>query len=231
VISKRALVVGQKWPKKWPVSIWLLLALPGASASESWREVLARMPLRQETRQLNRTNCVELMLSGLQSNAVVKALIFMPGATDEFYMYRRAEAQLTNASPSLLQAIDALTSQTRIRATFRSPMLLLHTEDDRVEPKIVIQDEPTANRIRNARLAPHIVCNDATWEYLQPILRWSMGVDIRPWHNSTDSWHFYRHSFAGWGLNGWEGLEAAALAGKTRFTVKRKSVVFELDTR
>src|SRR3974390_212884 len=129
-IKKRALVVGQKWPKEWLVAIWLLLALPGASASESWREVLAGMPLRQETRQLNRTNCMELLLSGLQSNAVVKALIFMPGATDEFYMYRRAEAQLTNVSPSLLQAIDALTSQTRIRATFRSPMLLLHTDQD-----------------------------------------------------------------------------------------------------
>jgi hypothetical protein len=161
----------------------------------------------------------------------VKALVFLPGATDEFYMYDRAKAQITNSSPSLLQAVDSLINQTRIRATFRSPMLLLHTDEERLEPKIVIQDELTANKIRKTRLIPHLLCNDSTWDYLQPILRWSIRIDIRPWRNSSDSWHFYRHSFAGWGLNGWEGLEAAALAGKTRFTVKRKSVVFELDGR
>lgn len=213
------------------MAIGLLILLPEARATESWREELARMPLRQATRELNRTNCVELMLASFQSNGVVKALIFMPGATDEFYMYNRAQAQITNTSPSLLQAVDALTNQTRIRATFRSPMLLLHTDEDRIEPKIVIQDEPTANKIRKARLVPHLFCNDSTWDYLQPILRWSMSMDIRPWRDSTDSWHFYRHSFAGWGLHGWEGLEVAALAGKTKITVKRKSVVFELDTR
>src|SRR5262249_19831408 len=199
--------------------------------TESWRQALARMPLQKGTCQLNHTNCVALMLAALQSNTVVKALIFMPGATDEFYLYRRAQAQITNSSPSLLQAVDTLTSQTRIRATFRSAMLLLHTDEDCVEPKVVIQDEPTAQKIRKTRLPPYILCNDSTWDYLQPILRWSLRMDIRPWRNSTDSWHFYHQDFAGWGLNGWEGLEAAALAGKNRFTVKRKSVVFELDGR
>ena len=189
------------------------------------------MPLPKETHQLNRTNCVEVMLGALQSNQVVKALIFMPGATDEFYMYRRAQAQMTNGSPSLLEAVDALTNQTRIRGTFHPPMLLLHTDEDLAEPKIAIQDEPTADKLRRARLIPHVLCNDSTWDYLQPILRWSLKIDIRPWRNSSESWHFYRLSFAGWGLNGWEGLEAAALAGKTKFTVKRKIVVFELDRR
>jgi hypothetical protein len=218
-------------PREWLGAIGLLLVLPGALADENWREELSRMPLREEIRELNRTNCVELILAAFQSNSVVKALIFLPGATDEFYMYNRAQAQITNSSPSLLQALDALTSQTRIRATFRSPMLLLYTDEDRLEPKIVIQDELTANKIRKARSVPHLLCNDGTWDYLQPSLRWSLGMDIRPWRNSTDSWHFYRHSFAGWGLSGWEGMEAAALAGKTKFTVKRKSVVFELDAK
>ena len=224
-------VVYRGLAKEWALAIALLTCLPEAGATENWREELSRMPLRQQIHELNRTNCVELMLTAFQSNTVVKALVFLPGATDEFYMYDRAKAQITNSSPSLLRAVDSLINQTRIRATFLSPMLLLHTDEERLEPKIVIQDEPTANKIRKAQLIPHLFCNDSTWDYLQPILRWSMRIDIRPWHNSSDSWHFYRHSFAGWGLNGWEGLEAAALAGKTRFTVKRKSVVFELDGR
>ena len=70
------------------------------------------------------------MLDAFQSNAVVKALIFMPGATDELYFFRRAHAKLTNANPSLLDAIVALTNQTYIQATFQPPLLLLHTTED-----------------------------------------------------------------------------------------------------
>ncbi len=54
---------------------------------------------------------------------------------------------------------------------------------------------------------------------------------MRPWRYSSDSWHFYRHTLAGWNLTGWEALEAIALAGKTRFTVERKELVFGGDTR
>jgi len=228
--TNRAIVaVNKVKAEHWQAAIGLLFLLPGAWATESWQETLARMPLPTGIHELNRTNCVGTMLTALQSNTVVKALIFMPGATDEFYMYQRAQAQLTNSAASLLDAVNALTGQTRIRATFRSRMLLLHTDEEGVEPKVVIRYEPTAEKIRRARLVPHVYCNDSTWDYLQPILRWSIRMDIRPWHDSTDSWHFYRESFVGWGLSGWEGLEAAALAGKTRFIVKRKSVVFELD--
>ena len=54
---------------------------------------------------------------------------------------------------------------------------------------------------------------------------------LRPWPRSQDSWHFYRHSFAAWNLTGWEALESTALAGETAVTVRRKQVVFALDTR
>lgn len=203
----------------------------GAWAGESWPEVLSRMPLQQRIPELNRTNCVEVILGGFQSNQVVKALIFLPGATDEFYMFGRARAQVINSEPSLWDAVNALTNQTRIRATFRSPMLLLHTEEDLLEAEISVRDERTADQIRQAKSIPHIFCNDRDWDFLQPLLRRALKMDIRPWRKSTDSWHFYRHSFAAWGLNGWEGLEAAALASKTKFTVRRKALVFELDRR
>src|SRR5215831_3234719 len=83
-----------------------------ATAEESWSDALARMPLGTSVRELNRTNCVELMLRTFQSNSVVKALVFMPAATDELYLLNRANAQLTNSSPTLLDAVAALTNQT-----------------------------------------------------------------------------------------------------------------------
>jgi hypothetical protein len=162
---------------------------------------------------------------------VVKALVFMPGATDEFYMFRRAQATLTNKAPSLLDAVSALTNQTLIRATFSAPFLLLHTAEDPLEPDITVQDQTTANRLKQGQTIGQILCNDRDWDYLQPLLRNHMHMDLRPWHGSRDSWHFYRHSFAAWNLTDWEALEAAAFAGKSKFTVHKKRVVFEVDPR
>src|SRR5262245_33605791 len=91
-------------------TIWILLCLLRVPllASETWESALSRMPLEAGVTELSRTNCVEVMLKAFQSNDFVKALIFMPGATDEFYMFKRARAQLTNASPTLLDAVSAL---------------------------------------------------------------------------------------------------------------------------
>jgi len=194
-------------------------------AAESWEGALGRMPLEAGVTELSRTNCVDVMLRAFQSNAVVKALIFMPGATDEFYMFKRASAQLTNASPTLLDAVSALTNETLIRATFRLPFLLLHSDEDPLEPLITIESESAAEKVKRTRFVAHGVYNDRDWDFIQPILRDCVRADIRPWRYSRASWHFYRHSFAAWNLSGWEALEAVALAGKTRFTVRQKSVV------
>ena len=194
-------------------------------AAESWQSALSRMPLEPNITELSRSNCVEVMLRAFQSNDVVKALIFMPGATDEFYMFKRARAQLTNASPTLLDAVVALTNQTLIRATFRVPFLLLHSDEDSSEPLIKIESESAIEKLKHTRFVGHGVYNDRDWDFMQPILRDCLKADIRPWRYSRASWHFYRHSFAAWNLDGWEALEAVAFAGKTRLTVRRKSVV------
>jgi hypothetical protein len=222
-------------------SLWLLLyLLPWTLlASESWESALNRMPIEAGIAELNRTNCVEVMLKAFQSNDVVKALIFMPGATDEFYMFKRARARLTNASPTLLDAVSALTNETFIRATFRSPFLLLHSDEDPLEPLITVESESAVEKLKRTRFVAHGVYNDRDWDFVQAILRDCVKADIQPWRYSKASWHFYRHSFAGWNLSGWEALEAVAFAGKTRFTVRRKSVVdfrgieveFKPDTR
>lgn len=211
----------------WRSIIWILLGLHHVTllASESWENALSRMPLEAGVAVLSRTNCVDVMLRAFQSNEVVKALIFMPGATDEFYMFKRAKAQLTNTSPTLLDAVSALTNQTLIRATFRSPFLLLHSDEDPLDPLITIESQSAVEKLKRTRFVAHGVYNDRDWDFMQPILRECLKADIQPWRYSKASWHFYRHSFAAWNLNGGEALEAVALAGKTRYKVCRKSLL------
>ena len=209
----------------------LLLVSGTAVAEEAWPAALSGMPLGTNVTELNRANCVAVMLRAFRSNQTVKALVFMPGATDEFYMFRRAKAVLTNASPSLLDAVRALTNQTYIRATFHPPLLLLHTDEDPLEPAIRIEQQATAEKLSSRRFVAHAEYNDRDWDFIQPILKKALRADIRPWRYSRGSWHFYRHSFAAWNLNGWEALRATAAAGKTRFTVRRNQLVFESDPR
>ena len=189
------------------------------------------MPLAPPVAALTRTNCVDVMLRAFQSNATVKALIFMPGATDEFYMFNRARATLTNSAPTLLDAVTALTNQTLIRVTFLPPFLLLHSDEDPLEPLFKITDEVTAEKLRQRKFLPRALCNDRDWDFLMPVLEKQLKMDFRPWPHRRDSWHFYRHSFAAWNLTGWEALQAVSLAGKETFTVEKKRVVFAGDVR
>ena len=175
---------------------FVLTSTATLNGGEPWRDALTRMPVASAPKELNRTNCVEVFLNSFQSSAVVKALVFMPGATDEFYLFRRAKAVLVSPQPTLLEAIDALTNQTFIRATFRSPYLLLHTLEDSVNPDNTIQDEDTAARLRQKIRVGHLSCNDRDWDFLQPVLKQHLKISLRPWRNSSNSWHFYRHSFS-----------------------------------
>jgi hypothetical protein len=217
--------------------ILCLLCRMDLHAAESWQNILSQMPLPQGTSQLDRKNCVELMLQSFRSNDLLKALIFMPGATDEFYMFRRAKASLTNSSPSLLDAVEALTNQTLIRATYRQPFLLLHTDEDPLEPLFTIEDQHAVAKLKARRFLQHVQFNDRDWDFVQPKLRKTLKATILPGRYRYDTWHFYRHSFAAWNLDGWEALEAVSLAGKTAFYVQksglfgRSQVTFEGDER
>ncbi len=207
-----------------------VFTLRAAEPSATWEDALGRMPLVSAIEELNRTNCVDLMLHSFQSNGVVKAFVFMPGATVEFYMFRRARARLNTPSPSLFDAVAALTNQSSIRATFRTPMLLLHTSEDFLEPDIRT-DDVSALETLNKRVVPHLLFNDRDWDTVQPALKWPLKADVRPWQHSQDSWHFYRHSYAAWNLNGAEALRVTALAGKSRFSIRGKHIIFEPDRR
>ncbi len=222
------------------MQLLLILLVPAlCAASESWETILGHMPLRTPVLELQRTNCVRVMLAAFQSNDVVKALIFLPGATDEFYMFRRAQARLAATSPTLLDAVAALTNQTRIQATFRAPFLLLHTDTDPIEPKIEVRNQRTADKLARTGLVPYVLFNDSDWDSVQPRLKNWLKADVKPWRYSIDSFHFYRCALAGWNLNGREILEAVALASQTSAGVDSRafpwphgtSIRFELETR
>lgn len=216
------------------IILWLCAILGGAFAARAgsaWETALEGMPLGTNVAELNETNCVKIVLRAFQSNSTVKAFIFMPGAIDEFYWHHRAKAVLTNSNPSLLDAVNALTNQTRIQALFRPPMLLLYAPPDVTEPGVTIADAATARRIMQRRFLPHAVYNDNDWDYMLPILGKTCGMDFKPGLYSKYSFHFYRHSFAAWNLTAWEALEAVSLANRTVFTVEEERVVFTDDWR
>jgi hypothetical protein len=201
--------------------------LAHVAAAQTWCQALALMPLTTPAVELNRTNCVRTVLGSFTSNGVVKAVIFLPGATDEFYFFRRATARLSGGAPSLMDAIQALTNQTLIRATFNAPFLLLHTAEESTVPKITINDPKRAKSIQGKRFQPYTYFDDRDWDQVQPLLRDRLGTELKPWRFSWDSWHFYRHSYAGWNLDLWEALQATSLAGGTQVIVNRRQVVFQ----
>ena len=165
---------GMKHLTKWSGLILLLIASQGVSAGEPWQDALAGMPLgvpQNGMTELNRTNCVPLMLDSFQSNGVVKALIFMPGATDELYFFRRAHATLTNANPSLLDAVTALTNQTHIEATFQPPLLLLHTTEDSLDGFATVKNEKTAAKLRQRLVPGRVQLEDADWGVVRAALK------------------------------------------------------------
>lgn len=200
-------------------------------ADENWQQTLSQMPLNTNTKELTRTNCLPLMLNAFQSNIVVKALIFMPGAADEFVFLRRAHASLTNDNPSLMDAITALTNQTYIRTDFRPPFLLLYTTEDEREPIATIKSKSTAAKLQARIVRDRMVLYDSNWDYSRRAVARKVSVSIVPYSDSPNSWHFWPNNFAACGLTQWELLEALALSGKTTFTVHWLSVDYALDMR
>ena len=210
----------------------LLLACATASANEtSWPAALAAMPLGTNINVLNRTNCAEVLLARFQSNAAVKALIFMPGATDELYFFQRVNVVLTNANPTMLDAVTALTNQSPLYITNQGAFLLLYSCEDVLGLDIKIQHEKTVEKLKAGKPLPHLLMIDRDWTAFLAVVTKKISPTLWPFPRTKESWHFYRHTFAGWNLTPWETLEAAAYSGKTKFTVARGQVNFLLDER
>ena len=187
--------------------------------------------MTQRISHLDRSNCVPLMLASFRSNTVAKGLIFMPGATDEFYFFRRASAVLTNDQPTLLDAVTALTNQTLIRCMFREPFVLLFSAEDTLERINRVEDNATAVRIRKHRFPSPVLFSDRDWNSLHPSLSFHLDTKFLPPPGSQASNHFYRHSLAAYGLEPIELLDALSYAGKTAYTIQKRKILFQLDER
>ncbi|MBU6409980.1 MAG: hypothetical protein KGR98_06295 [Verrucomicrobia bacterium] len=207
------------------------LAFSANAPAQSWQAALSRMPLRTPTTVLNRANCVNVMLNAFRSNAVVKAIVFMPGATDEISFFRRVHASLANASPTLLDAVNALTNQTFIQAAFQPPFLILHTTEDPLNVIAVVKNKSTAAKLRRLIVPIRAQFVDADWGAVDSALHRHLKVWLRPVGDSPASWHFYRHNFAACGVSQWQMLKLLALAGKTTFTVHWLTADFQPDMR
>lgn len=208
-----------------------LLARSVWAADESWTEALRQMPLGPNGSVLNHTNCAQLLLGRFQSNHTAKAFIFMPGATDELYFFKRVQVNVTNPAPSLLDAVVALTNQSPLRVTYRAPFVLLYSGEDVLELDFKTEHEGTLKKLKTGKPLPQLQVIDRDWTQLLRQMKKKIPATLIPYEGTQGSWHFYRHTFASWGLTPWEVLEASALAGKTKFTVIRGGVVFEVDSR
>jgi hypothetical protein len=185
------------------------------------------MPLPSPAPLLNRDNAVCVLLDAFRSNDLVKALVFLPGVADDFYLVNRDRARLNLRATNLWEGIRALTNATAIRAVFRPPFLLLHTDDDRLEPRVIapsLQAEPTPGA--PAHRLPRLHYCDAAWSAVQPTLRTVLARDIHPEGGASEAGHFDRPSLAGWNLTTLEALQVLSLATRTVVEVRTADVVF-----
>ena len=143
-----------------------LLARVAGAAAESWPSALSRMPLGAGAVRLNRTNCAQLVLGGFQSNATVKALIFMPGATDELYLLPPGAGRRDQREALALDAVVALTNQSPLRVTFQPPFLLIYSEEDVLELDVTIQHPRTVEKLKTGKPMPQLAVIDRDWNQL-----------------------------------------------------------------
>ncbi len=213
--------------------VLLLIALVFAaldSMGESWKNVLAAMPLPQSALPLRRENCISICLTNFRSNAVVKALIFLPGVSDDLYLIDRDKKDLAIEAGNLFEALCRLTNSTRLSIIFREPFLLVHTARDRCEPAIIFNHSSTVTTLMERRSIPELVCSDAHWDSIQPILQKSLHMRVRPLTGSKDDWHFNRHNLAAYGATDLELVSALSLTARTTASIQRKRVIFDVRT-
>jgi hypothetical protein len=207
----------------------LLLGLApiGAThAEEKWRTALRQMPLAARSETLARSNCLPVLLGAFQSNHVVKALVVLPGVSNDFYLLNR-DRPLNLATNNLADALAALAASTSVRVTFREPFLLLHTANDKLKPATTSFSSALMRSLRGRCSAPQVLLVDRHWDGVQPWLARMVKLEVTPEPASTDAWHFARHNLAAWQLNDWELLCALSLSGGTKFTLGKDRLRFE----
>jgi hypothetical protein len=197
-----------------------------ALADEAWEAELNRMPLATNRIHFSKSEPAEIILRALQTSVVVKAIVFLPSATDELYFNDRGSVVFTNSTPTVLDAISALTQHTGIRAIFRAPFLMLGETNDFFAPLLKSMDSPLFEKLRQKPFTPEWVMIDKEWDQLYPTLKKHLETRLAPLTGSSDSWHFYRTYFAAHDLNALEAVELVSLATKTEVAAEKHRLKF-----
>lgn len=195
-------------------------------AEEAWRAALRPMPLAAGGGPLARSNCLPILLAAFQSNNVVKALVALPGVSNDFYLLNR-DRPLNLAAGNLADALATLADTTAVRVTFREPFLFLHTAGDKLKPESTSFSGTLTRRLRSQCSAPKVLLTDRHWDVVQPWLTRMLGMDVTPEPGSMDAWHFARHNLAAWQLDDWDLLCALSLSSGTKFTLGKNRLLFE----
>jgi hypothetical protein len=227
------LTIGLAKPKRTRMCALLLIffACHHGAVAQQWIDDLKSIKFTAPDRFLNRSNCIPLILKSFAKGEALKGIGFLPGATDEFYFFKRAEVQLPQGSLNLLDVCQALTNQTLIKMLYRSPCLLFHTSEDPTEPLFDIQDQKTAQKFQENFFERKFLYADKDWDFLHPWLSFHLNCKLLPEKRSMKSNHFFRPSAAGFDLTVWQAMELLSLASKTKVLIERKKVTFSKDPR
>jgi hypothetical protein len=188
------------------------------------------MPLPATAQPLNRQTFIPVLLGAFQSNAAVKALVFLPGVADDFYLIHR-DQPLRLRADNLHEALTALTNTTRAQVTFQAPWLLVHLDRDRLAANVRVRHQATAARLSNSPPRRRIQFCDRGWPSIQPELSQALSLPLLPKPNAREAMHLTRVNLAGWGLTDAEVLQALALAGGTTVTIQRNRASVEPGSR
>lgn len=208
----------------------MLLLLPLAAAAQ-WESELGKMPLAGGTAELGRMDAIPRMLKSFQKNPAVKGLVFMPGATDEFYFFKRAKIKVAGSSPTLMDALVALTNQNPVLLKYEAPFVVVYTAEDPNPMLLEVKDEKTAAKLKNTGFAKEVKYSDKDWDTAYKSIRYNFNTRLEPAPKSHESNHFFRYHITAYELTNWEMMHALCLAGKTKVSVERNKVVFLSDPR
>jgi hypothetical protein len=196
-----------------------------SSPAETWMDALGHMPLPPNT-VFNRDNCIRGVLEAFQSNSTVRAIVFLPAVSDDFYLVNRNRTQLNARPANLGEAIGALTNLTDVRATFREGLLLLHLKGEPVEPGVTIKSERQAERLRTNSSIARVLWIDRHWNRVQPELASATKMRVVPAGGSKDAWHFARCNVVAYTANAWDLVMVASLSSGTRMSVESRRITF-----
>jgi hypothetical protein len=202
------------------------LAAPAPNESD-FMDALSRLALPRDI-TLARSNIVRVVLESFRSNEVVKAIVVSPGVIDDLHLINRDAPALKIDARTVADALARLTNCSSSRLEFTNSIVHWRTETERSRPEIVVAaGSPLSASLARGYSLPQVLWIDAHWEKVQPQLKKSLRLSLRPPADADAAWHFERVNIAAAGLNDWEIVRAVAQSTGTRIVIRKRTLTFE----